>query len=173
VKHRPVKPFGNLTATTIGLAMLAACSGNGTTSATPAGVVPMGASPNASQSDAVRPSANANDIYIANYGSNSVAIYPGSKLHPAGTITSGVSMPVALNPSGWIFVANSQPNTVTVYTNDGRTLKKTITRGMRDPKAFAFDAAGNVYIATAKAVLVFKAKTLSLLEKINTRHRAL
>jgi sugar lactone lactonase YvrE len=94
----------------------------------------------------------AGDLYIANGGSGTVAVYSRS-FELRRVIGSGVRNPsvVAFSPRGVLFVAcrasKARKGYVAVFLQGSSSPARFITDGVTDPIALAFDSAGNLYVA--------------------------
>ena len=55
------------------------------------------------------------------------------------------SLPASAGPN--LYVANRSSNTVTVYLHGTTPVLRTISQGIVDPSALAFDGSGNLYVA--------------------------
>jgi sugar lactone lactonase YvrE len=97
------------------------------------------------------------EIWIANAALGNVAAYAlfaGAPVQMSGdTIAAGLSAPaaVAFDPSGNLWVADSNNNTVTEYVPGTDTVIATISAGLLNPGGLAFDASGNVWVSQASS----------------------
>lgn len=122
---------------------LAACSASGLRTQPP---TLTGAQPAAS-----RTSADAN-LYVANYGANTVTVYGPGQEKPLRTISDGLKSPyqIAFDRVGNLYVANDPTlgnGSVTVYAAGTAKLVRTITQGIQSPSALIVDRAGTLYVA--------------------------
>ena len=97
------------------------------------------------------PGATTSVIYIADAYSNAVYIYPptGFRPSPIGSITQGVSGPIAIavDKKGTLYVANSTADTVTVYPAGQTSPSLTLHQDITAPGAVAVDGARNVWVS--------------------------
>ena len=95
-----------------------------------------------------------NNLYVENYGDNTVSVYAPDGTPINTSLISGLSNPDGLAISGNnLYVANGGSNTVGVYTlNDAGTAVTSfnaslITQGLNGPGGLAIDAQGYIYVA--------------------------
>jgi hypothetical protein len=112
------------------------------------------------------PSAHASTlIYVANFGGNSVTVYPAGQPNPkpVETLTNGVVAPRALwiDAAGTLYVTNdfgkSNPysETVTEFAPGGTSPNKVLT-GLFFPGALAVDSKGTVYVQDLDVLDVYE-----------------
>ena len=91
----------------------------------------------------------AGKIYVSDYSSNTIDIYPaaGKNQKPTGTITNGISGPLGtcVDGAGTLYVANISNNTVTSYLKGQTTPAKTFS--VAQPIGCVVDGKGTLYIA--------------------------
>lgn len=89
-------------------------------------------------------------VYVANFGSNAVTVYPqrGKNPAPCATITNGIYTPasVAVDAKGTVYVANYGNATVTEYLRNTDVPNVTFNVGLR-PEYIFVGADGTVYIS--------------------------
>ncbi len=89
-------------------------------------------------------------VYVANFGSNAVSVYPQRGKSPAacGTITSGIYAPasVSVDAKGTLYVANYGNENVTEYLRNTDVPSVTFSVGLR-PEYIFVGADGTVYIS--------------------------
>lgn len=87
-------------------------------------------------------------LYVADYNSNTITILTNNRYSKLGTITNGISDPVAesMDRQGNLYVANSSGN-VTEYAPGATSPSFTYSAGMEFPFAVTVDRHGNVYEA--------------------------
>ncbi len=89
-------------------------------------------------------------VYVANFGSNAVTVYPQRKKSPApcATITTGIYAPasVAVDTKGTVYVANYGNENVTEYLRNTDVPNVTFNVGLR-PEYIFVGADGTVYIS--------------------------
>lgn len=130
--------FGlTLFAAVLGALNLADCSGG----TQPAGsIVPAAA--------ASRTAKAAQDLYVADFGANTVDLFSNTSYKSLGKITNGVETPgdVFLDAKGDLYVANIDGKDVTEYAS-GKTSAPSFTynAGMHNPYSVTVDAHGNVF----------------------------
>jgi len=116
------------------------------------------------------------NIYVANAGQDSaIAVFKSGSSTPSRYIKKGVTQPwVDQLHSGYLYVGNAT-NSVTEYAPGGSTPIRTITSGLNFPRAFAFDGAGNLYVANSAltghekkkgSVTVYAPGTTTMLRRI-------
>jgi hypothetical protein len=78
-----------------------------------------------------------------------VSIYPQGRVHPSLSITKGVTAPiaVAVDSSGDVYVANSNPSSVKVYAPGGKTPVRSLDGNFVELTALVLDRYGDVYVA--------------------------
>lgn len=97
------------------------------------------------------------NLYVANFGSNSIAIFPPGGSQPSSTITAGIDRPdaLALDGSGNLFVTNAsgghnrQAGSITVYPPGQSEPSRTITRGLDSgvgPTGSVLGPKGELYV---------------------------
>jgi hypothetical protein len=89
------------------------------------------------------------DLYVADPGKNAVEILANGTYKNVGSISNGISGPIAnfLDKKGNLYVANanfSAPN-IREYAPGATSPSFTYTAGMTDPVGVSVDGAGNVY----------------------------
>lgn len=79
-------------------------------------------------------SSNSN-LYVLNYLTNTVTVYDEATLKLIDTISKGIACPsaMAMSGSGLLYVANTCPSGLSVYSQD--TLQRTVTGGLNGPVA--------------------------------------
>ncbi len=71
---------------------------------------------------------------------------------------SGDALPSAVaaaTSAGYLYVANNKGGSVTVYAPGKTSVSRSITRGIGDPLAMAFDRSGTLYVVNGKSVSVY------------------
>jgi NHL repeat len=90
-------------------------------------------------------------LYVPNYYSGAVTIYPAASTVPSLTLSNGLYDPtgVAVDVNGDVYVANRGPSpSIQVYAQGQTTPYKTITGSLiQIPTQMVFDAERNLYIA--------------------------
>ncbi|HEY5311060.1 MAG TPA: hypothetical protein VIK18_01030, partial [Pirellulales bacterium] len=96
------------------------------------------------------------NLYVANYGNNTVEEFAPGSTTASATYSAGVSGPEALvfDSSGNLYVANANNNTVQEFAPGSTTASATYSAGMNHPIALAFDSSGNLYVANTGNVTV-------------------
>lgn len=95
------------------------------------------------------------------YGGNKseVVLFAHDSSKMLQTVSTGISDPqsLAFDPSGTLYVANTNLNAIGVYPHGATTPLRKITSGVRGPTALGFDASGNLYVAnnTASTVTIY------------------
>jgi hypothetical protein len=96
----------------------------------------------------------AGNLYVANFGSNSVTVYPPGQTTPSVTYTQGVNLPksVAVGSDGTLYVANqgggsNSFGSVTEYSAGSVTPNVTITLPSQYAFALALDSSNKVYVS--------------------------
>jgi hypothetical protein len=151
----------------------AGCSGSGSQIALPNGPQPSGERDGRSSSAETHPQACPKArVYVADFGSNAVSIYPqhGKSPAPCGTITSGIYAPasVADDLKGTLYVANYGNENVTEYLRNADVPSVTFNVGLR-PEYIFVGADGTVYISAypENEVLEFAAGASSVTRTIS------
>ena len=92
---------------------------------------------------------SADTLYVPNFDSNTVTIYPKNATAPTRTLAAGVSGPKALliDASGTVYVANAIGNDVETFPAGSTTASRTIATDP-GPTALAFGPGGVLYVAT-------------------------
>ncbi|MGB6712741.1 MAG: hypothetical protein WBE30_03885 [Candidatus Cybelea sp.] len=89
-------------------------------------------------------------VYVANFGSNAVSVYPqrGESPAPCATITTGIYAPasVSVDSKGTLYVANYGNENVTEYLRNADVPSVTFNVGLR-PEYIFVGADGTVYIS--------------------------
>lgn len=100
---------------------------------------------------------NTGDLFVANYASDDVTVYPPGKTYVGRTISQGIKRPYALafDKSGNLYVANNAASTVTVYAPGSSTPLLTIHQGVSHPSALIVDVSGNLFVANARSISVY------------------
>src|SRR5208282_888903 len=90
------------------------------------------------------------DIYVANYGSNTVSVIDGSLYAPIATVNVGAEpSSVAVNSTtGNIYVANSGSGTVSVISPANAVIA-TVNVGLQPSSVAVNSATGNIYVANS------------------------
>ncbi|HEV3091036.1 MAG TPA: hypothetical protein VGX91_06265 [Candidatus Cybelea sp.] len=127
-----------LFATALGAAILGGCAFGGAQNA-----------PNAAPAAAVVAGAKApQDLYVADFGADTVDLFSNTSYKSAGTITDGIDSPGALflDRQGQLYVANIDGADVTEYAA-GSTGEPSFkySAGMHNPYSVTTDAHGNVF----------------------------
>ncbi|MGA8533629.1 MAG: hypothetical protein WB615_05935 [Candidatus Tumulicola sp.] len=80
------------------------------------------------------------NLYVANYTGNDIAVYAPGRSNPTRYISQGISRPDALafNESGVLFVSNQTSDTITAYQPGASSPIRTIRTGVNGPVALAF-----------------------------------
>jgi DNA-binding beta-propeller fold protein YncE len=109
------------------------------------------------------------NLYVANYGSSTVAVFPPGGSQPSRTITAGLRNPsaLALDPAGNLFVTNVNggkrySGSVTVYRRGDAKPSLTITKELVNPSGSALGPSGELYVVDlccAKIVVFPKGST--------------
>jgi len=88
------------------------------------------------------------NLYVANYGSNTVSKVAAGTSTATPFITSGLSGPMGLafDASGNLYVANQNNSTVSKVAAGTSTATPFVTSGLSGPQYLAFDATGNLYV---------------------------
>jgi DNA-binding beta-propeller fold protein YncE len=111
------------------------------------------------------------NLYVGNYGSNTVTVYAAGETTPSLTLSQGVAGPVdlAVDADGDVYVCNrtASPPNIAVYPPGESAPSQTITGSLiQHPMAAAFDTAGNLYYSdylTGISELPYHASSLSSL----------
>jgi hypothetical protein len=87
------------------------------------------------------------NLYVANFGGNSVTVYPPGETAPSKTYTSGLSEPigVAVGSDGTIYVSEFVTNEVVEFYK-GKT-KPSLTLSVHEPEGVALDSSNNLYVS--------------------------
>lgn len=89
-------------------------------------------------------------VYVANFGSNAITVYPqrGKNPAPCATITTGIFGPasVSVDAKGTVYVANYGNENVTEYLRNTEVPDVTLNVGLR-PEYIFVGADGTVYIS--------------------------
>jgi sugar lactone lactonase YvrE len=87
---------------------------------------------------------------------SSVSVYSdwGRKLLRTLRLPSGF-LRLSLGPDGLLYVANAHRNSVHVFSRAGTKSLYTITQGISNPSAVAFDEKGNLYVSNSHAVTIY------------------
>ncbi len=133
------------------LSIPAGCSGSGSQTGLPNGpqwpTARLGRSSSAQTPLKACPKAR---VYVANFGSNAVTVYPqrGKSPAPCATITTGIFGPasVSVDTKGTVYVANYGNENVTEYLRDTGVPNVTFNVGLR-PEYIFVGADGTVYIS--------------------------
>jgi sugar lactone lactonase YvrE len=101
------------------------------------------------------------NLYVASYSANTVTAYAPGKTSPSYQITKGMDTPYALavDSAGNLFVLNcpncayynhkrADQGSVAVYARGATSPSYTITKGIHNPIALAFDRSDNLYVAS-------------------------
>jgi YVTN family beta-propeller protein len=167
-----MKHCHRLVSACLGAGFLAACSGglNGFAGRASTPIVPLNAEPRSVPARLPsRPAAAGRNLYVANFGNNTVTVYLHGTTSVLRKITAGIKFPLALafDGSGDLYVANlgcsltcppSTTSSVTVYAPGGTSVLRTISTGIKFPEALAFDSSDSLYVAnssTPRAVTVY------------------
>lgn len=139
------------------VALLAACSSDGSAGLSPApdlsrsGIANAGLRPGLPiVPQRVRPDKNGPpELFIDDVGTNAVEILANSSWTSKGSVTKGISGPAGnwIDKNFNLYVANSQADDITEYARGAKIPKFTYKSGMSDPVAVTTDFAGNVYEA--------------------------
>jgi DNA-binding beta-propeller fold protein YncE len=89
------------------------------------------------------------NLYIANYGNNTISKVAAGSTTATSFITSGLDYPagLAFDSSGNLYIANYANSTISEVAAGSTTATSIITSGLDGPDALAFDSSGNLYIA--------------------------
>ena len=152
-----MKPLGNLVAACLTATLLAACGGSdngassalGASSATSMSLAPQIAAPLSARTGSAALSATNANLYVADVGNATVAVYAPDSGSVLRTISQGLNSPrsLAFDGSGNLYVGNSGnfssgPYDVTVYAPGSTPVLRTISQGVYSPAALAFDGSG-------------------------------
>ncbi len=78
------------------------------------------------------------DIYVTNYGGNTIGEYTNSGTVVNASLISGLSSPWGIAVSGSdIFVANNGSNTIGEYTTSGAVVNASLISGLNSPTGIA------------------------------------
>jgi len=93
-------------------------------------------------------------LTISQAGSTYVAV----SLPATALVASGLHAPtgVAVGPSGNVYIADNDNNTIRKWTATNNTVTTVTTSGLSSPAAVAVDGAGNVYIANTYSNAIVK-----------------
>jgi sugar lactone lactonase YvrE len=93
------------------------------------------------------------NLYVANYGSSTVAVFPPGASQPSRTISAGLRAPnaLALDPAGNLFVTNfvggkRYSGSVTVYRPGDAKPSLTITKKIVNPSGSVLGPSGELYV---------------------------
>lgn len=102
-------------------------------------------------------------------GSGGGSSLPGAAAVTSGTQPSAIASQRRPAKAEHLYVANAGPSTVTVYAANGSSVLRTISDGVSQPDAMAFDAAGNLYVANAgtDTVTVYAPGSSSVLRTVS------
>jgi streptogramin lyase len=108
----------------------------------------------------------ANDAYILNYGSGTVAEFnsAGTPLSPAGGYNASLGQAkgsgIAIDATNRFWSTNTQGSTVTIGTTSSSALAAgSAAAGVDTPSGISFDGAGNAWIADANGAVSVLSKT--------------
>jgi sugar lactone lactonase YvrE len=93
---------------------------------------------------------SAENLYVVDYITNAVLVYPPGAIKPKYRFSDGVKQPIsiAIDASNDIYVGNlGGPPSVTVYAASSRKLLKTLVNCVNWPGSLATDDSGNLYVA--------------------------
>jgi hypothetical protein len=110
------------------------------------------------------------NLYVANFGGNTVSVYAPGATKVLRTIASGIHAPASLgfDSRGNLYVGNY--SSVSVYAPGSTSMLRSITDGIEDPHYLAFDSANDLYVGNfQRYVRVFGPGSGSVLRTI--RHR--
>lgn len=110
------------------------------------------------------------NLYVANSGSNTVAVYPPGQTTPSATYSQGISTPfdVAVGNDGTVYVANetggaSYSGSVTEYPSGSTTPSATIELAGDYAFAVALDSSNSLYVSwfslSSYAIEIYKYPT--------------
>jgi DNA-binding beta-propeller fold protein YncE len=92
---------------------------------------------------------NAGNVYIADYGSNSIKKLTASSWVITTLVSYGLNGPigVAVDNAGNVYIADFNSNAIKKWTASTGVVSTLVSTGLNGPIGVAVDNAGNVYIA--------------------------
>ncbi|HEY1977168.1 MAG TPA: beta-propeller fold lactonase family protein [Candidatus Baltobacteraceae bacterium] len=101
---------------------------------------------------------HAGNLYVLDYGSNSIVVFAPGASSPSHAIATGINEPraLAVDSSNNLYVANYRNSNVTVYAPGQSTPSRRLSTGI-NTWAVTVDSSDRLYVGTTKRVLVYAA----------------
>jgi uncharacterized repeat protein (TIGR03803 family)/T5SS/PEP-CTERM-associated repeat protein len=98
----------------------------------------------------------AGNLFVANYGNNTIEEYSSTGTDLGSFASSGLNCPVgvAFDTNGNLYVADDCNNTIEEYSSTGTDLGSFTSSGLSGPEGLAFDTNGNLYVANDNGNIV-------------------
>ncbi|HEY1680578.1 MAG TPA: NHL repeat-containing protein [Candidatus Tumulicola sp.] len=95
------------------------------------------------------------NLYVANQGTDNVTVYNGGLNKVSRTLASGFPNSILVDKSDDVYVVGCGikcvEGRITEYAPHSKTIVRTITKELRDPRQIALDSNGNLFVAQANA----------------------
>jgi streptogramin lyase len=98
-----------------------------------------------------------NNLYVLNFGNDTVTIYAENDGRPKLTISAGIRWPIglALDNTNGLYVLNNYNKTITVYNRKSGRERYSISSGLSYPVAIAIGPDQNLYVANGTNIAVY------------------